>query len=70
MDPFTARVLVVGLLVGCPYEAKPADCALHEIRQRPLKERVEWSKQLTDEQIQDIIEIHKKCLARKEKSGD
>ena len=70
MDTCTARVLVVGLVVGCPYEANPADCALHEIRQRPLKERVEWTRQLTEEQIQNIIDIHKKCLARKEKSGD
>jgi len=70
MDTFTARAFVVGLVVGCPYEANPEDCALHEIRQRPLNERIEWSRQLTEEQIQNIIDIHKKCLARKEKAGD
>ncbi len=68
MDTSAARVYVVGLVVDCPYEANPADCALHEIRKRPLKERIEWSRQLTEEQIQNIIDIHKKCLARKEKN--
>jgi len=61
-----ARVYVMGLLVDCPYQPNPVDCALHDIRKKPLKERVVWSKQLSNKEIQHIISVHKKCLARKE----
>jgi len=66
MNPFNTRVYVTGLLVGCPYEPNPADCALYDMRQKPLRERIEWCNQLSDEEIQDIIGIHKKCLAQRE----
>lgn len=66
MHPPDARLYIVGLIVDCPYEPNPEDCALHDIRQKPLRERIEWSKQLTNEEIQDIISVHKKCLAEKE----
>jgi hypothetical protein len=66
MDLPDARLYIVGLLVDCPYEPNPADCALHHIRKKPLKERTEWSKRLTDEQIQHFISIHKQCLTEKE----
>ena len=61
-----ARLYVVGLLVDCPYEPNPEGCVLHDTRQKPLKERIEWSRQLTDEEIQGIIGAHRKCLAEKE----
>ena len=60
------RLYIVGLLVDCPYKPNPADYTLYDIRKRPLKERIEWSKQLTNKEIQHIISIHKKCLARRE----
>ena len=66
MDIPNKRVYIVGLLVDCPYEPNPADCALYDIRKSSLNERIEWSKQLTDKEIQHIISIHKKCLARRQ----
>ena len=68
MDLLNTRVYVTGLLVDCPYEPNPADCALYDMRQKPLQERVDWCNQLSDEEIQNIISIHKKCLARRETS--
>ena len=66
MDQTDPRYYIKGLLVDCPYEPNPPDCELHEIRKKPLKERLEWARQLTDEQVQQIIDIHRKCLAQKE----
>ena len=66
MDLPNKRVYIAGLLVGCPYKSEPAGCALYDIRKKPLKERIEWCDQLTDEQIQDILNVHKKCLAQRE----
>ena len=60
------RSYVMGLLISCPYKPDPTDCALHDIRKRPIEERIEFSKQLTDKEILRIIAIHKKCLAQKE----
>ena len=61
-----ARLFVVELLMDYPYEPNPESCALHDIRQKPIRERIEWSKQLTNEEIQGIITVHKECLVEKE----
>ena len=66
MDAPAKRTYVMGLLVACPYKSNPATCALYDIRSKPLKERMAWVRQLTDKQIQDIIEIHKECFVRRE----
>jgi hypothetical protein len=67
MEPSLARSYIVGLLVECPFEPNPTDCALQPIRKKPLKERIEWVNQLTDDQVRDIISEHKECLKRKER---
>lgn len=69
MDLPSARVFVTGLLVGCPYEPNPKECALYDIRKKPMEKRIEWSKQLTDEQIQSIIKTHRECLDQRTKRG-
>jgi len=66
MDLLNTKVYIMGLLVGCPYEQNPADCALHDIRKKPMQEREGWCNQLSDEEIQHIISTHKECLARRE----
>ena len=66
MDLPDTRVYIVGLLIDCPYEPNPTNCALHDMRKKSLKEKIEFSRRLTDEQVQHIIAIHKKCLSRKE----
>ena len=70
MHLFNTRVYIMGLLVGCPYDSNPADCALHEMRQKPLQEREGWCNQLSDEEIQNIISTHKKCLACREANNN
>lgn len=67
-----ARMYILGLLIDCPYELNPKDCNcnLHDMRKKPLKERIDWSKQLTDQQGQNIISSHKKCLAQRETNNN
>ena len=66
MELSDARVFIVGLLIDCPYEPNPADCALHDMRKKTLKEKIEFSRRLTEEEVQHIIDTHKNCLSRKE----
>ena len=66
MDVAAKRAYVMGLLVACPYKSNPSTCALYDIRNKPLKERTAWARQLTDKQIQEIIDIHKECFVRRE----
>jgi len=66
MDMPSKRAYVMGLLIACPYGPNSATCVLYDIRKKPLKERMAWARQLADKQIQDIINIHKKCFIRRE----
>ncbi len=66
MDFPEARAHIVALLIKCPYEPNPTGCHLHELRMRSLEEKLEFPKRLTEEEVQHIIAVHKKCLSRKE----
>ena len=66
MDLPDVRMYIVGLLVDCPYEPNPKDCALHDIRKKSMEEKLAFSKRLTEEEAVNIIAVHKKCLCRKE----
>lgn len=69
LDSHNARIFLIGLLMGCPFEGNPEDCILHHFRKVPIKARVEWSRQLPDEKVQQIVSLHKQCLTRKEEQG-
>ena len=66
MDLSDARVFLLGILVACPYGPNPKDCILHDMRKKSMKERLNFSQQLTENEVQYIIDIHKKCLSQKE----
>ena len=61
-----ARACVLGLVMDCPFEPNPTECALYEVRQKTRKERVKWVQQLTEGQVIQTIRVHKECLAKKE----
>ena len=65
MDLPEARVFVAGLLIDCPYEPNPTDCALREMRNKSLEEKLDFSGRLTKEEVQHILDIHKNCLSLK-----
>jgi hypothetical protein len=66
MDFNDARAHVVALLIKCPYELNPAHCHLHDMRGKSLEDNMEISKRLTEQEVQHILAVHKKCLSRKE----
>jgi len=66
MDFPEARAHVVALLLKCPYETNPTNCYLHDLRGESMKENIEVTKRMTEEQVQHIITMHEKCLSQKE----
>lgn len=55
-----------GLIVECPMGGNPPHCVFHNIRNRPLKKRFEWIKQMTHSNSVKIFLDHKKCISEKE----
>ena len=66
MDMPSARAFIVGLLVECPYGLDTRSCVLSDYRKKSLKEKLDFSKQLSKEKVKNIIASHKFCLLQKE----
>lgn len=66
MDLNDARSHVVGLLIRCPYDQNSIGCLLNDMRTKSLEDNIETAKRLTDEEVQHILDVHKKCLFQKE----
>jgi hypothetical protein len=66
MDMPSARAFIVGLLIECPYGLDTRSCILSDYRKKSLKEKLELSKQLTEEKVKNIIATHKYCLLKNE----
>jgi len=56
-----------GLLFQCPMDKETDNCALLQIRQLPLLERIKYFDNLTNSEKEEIIKKHKKCLSAREK---
>ena len=65
----SSRWRLTRLLAGCPHslilESNPRDCPLHEIRAKPLEDRLEWARNRDPAVVERILEYHGWCLARK-----
>jgi hypothetical protein len=66
LDIEEKRIWVQGLLIECPMGTHLDDCPAKELRKIPLKERVNLVKEMTDDQIDQIINYHRACLIRRE----
>jgi hypothetical protein len=56
------RSLVVGLLMSCPAtNGNPPDCPLHGVRLLPLRERYEWLRSQTEDELVGIVCAHTGC---------
>lgn len=54
---------VFGLAVACPFDqGNPCKCPLHELRKKSLRERYEWLRALSEEEVRDILIYHQKCM--------
>jgi hypothetical protein len=66
MDLSDKRAFIVGLLVKCPYQLDPIDCIFHDLRRNSLKEITEFSKRLSEKEVQEMVVLHQKCLSQRE----
>ena len=58
-----ARELILGLSFACPFYGQGLpECPLNEVRKMSLSERYEWSKTINEEEVQKLIECHKRCV--------
>jgi hypothetical protein len=64
-----ARLAMHGRLLRCPIGDNPEDCPLHEIRKRPVEERLAWLESKTNKQVVELYQQHKDCLNTKKEMG-
>lgn len=60
------RAWVKGLIMGCPFDEPLPDCPLGKIRELPVVYRLKRVNSMTDDEITEIIEHHKRCLEIRE----
>ena len=60
-----ARAAMHGRILRCPVGENPKDCPLHEIRKRPIEERLVWLAAKTEEEVLEMYSYHINCLERK-----
>ena len=54
--------LIYGLIFDCPCKHEQSNCPMREIREKPIKERLEYVKNLPEKQKEVICQTHKDCL--------
>jgi len=57
---------IFGCSYECPFQDRKQDCPFTEIDQFNFKEKVDWLKFLTNEEIDQILKHHLICLAERE----
>ena len=60
-----AQVEMHARILRCPIGDNPEDCPLHEIRKRPVEDRLTWLHQKTDDEIIELYGYHVDCLESK-----
>lgn len=59
------RSLLWSLFMECPLTQAIAPCPFHSDRARPLKERFISHKEIPDEQLNELIELHRECFTKR-----
>lgn len=54
--------LISGLIFDCPERWQLETCCFYEIRKVPLKQRLEWMKNLSPEMKRALFAKHQSCL--------
>ncbi len=63
-DKLRRNLLVLGK--ACPFHVdNPEDCPLSELRKLPRKERLEWFKELSEDDLVYLATYHEVCLGVK-----
>ncbi|MCX6970762.1 MAG: hypothetical protein NTV93_11530 [Verrucomicrobia bacterium] len=65
-DNASIRTYLVGLSFECPMEGgNPEKCICHELRKKPVAERIRILASFSDEQRLDMFTGHRKCFREK-----
>lgn len=68
LTPLIEKISIVfGLVIQCPFDDPVETCPAFELRKLPTEEKFQIVNNLTEEQLDDIIAHHKKCLREREK---
>tara|TARA_B100000315_G_C14556917_1_gene578624 strand:- start:923 stop:1165 length:243 start_codon:yes stop_codon:yes gene_type:complete len=62
------KVWVRGLAIECPLGDALKTCPLRELRKLELADRLKMIDDMGDEQIEEILEVHKECARSREMS--
>ena len=66
LDFEVKKVWVKGLVIHCPMGESVKDCPANKIRLLPISERLRLVDEMTEKSINEIIDHHYKCLAKRE----
>jgi hypothetical protein len=59
------RVVVKGLLLGCPMGEALDDCPGGELRKYSIEKRMVIVETMAPEQVEDIVVRHRRCLEKR-----
>ncbi len=59
--------IVFGLLIECPLDEPLDTCPALDLRKLPTDEKFKIVNNMSEEQLDDILTHHKKCLREREK---
>jgi hypothetical protein len=62
------RVLIKGLLLGCPFEVPLHDCPLSHLRMLPKQERIAIADSMEPHEIEEYLLNHGNCLMERRKT--
>ncbi len=60
------KTFVAGLMHSCTLGEAVENCPLHNARKLSIKDRMKLMFEKTDDELQEIYEIHSKCIRRRE----
>jgi len=70
MNFYNNKIFVRGLLLKCPMRLPLENCPLSEYRILPLKTRMELVNKMSEEDITEITDYHKQCLAKRQQEKE
>ncbi|NQU84368.1 MAG: hypothetical protein HQ541_01280 [Mariniphaga sp.] len=68
MEITDRKLWLFGLLIDCPMGNPLPECPANKYRHLSVTEKLDFVNSLSTEQIEDLLNIHKECLEKREKS--
>ena len=62
MTAENARIILYGLLDGCPFTHEDDGCPIKEQRKLPDEQKRNWARSLPEEEVTSIVAQHEACF--------